>query len=98
MCNPVYSCLIMFATVYSFLFTYVYPTLHVFTYVYTSLPMSKPVYSCLPMFTCVYICGIAGENRPTGAKFPMEIIDLQAIKEIFGIYWLFLLYKSWPTF
>ena len=23
-----------------------------------------------------YICGIAGENRPTGAKFPMEIIDL----------------------
>ena len=21
------------------------------------------------------ICGIAGENRPTGAKFPMEIID-----------------------
>ena len=22
------------------------------------------------------ICGIAGENRPTGAKFPMEIIDL----------------------
>ena len=21
-------------------------------------------------------CGIAGENRPTGAKFPMEIIDL----------------------
>ena len=20
-------------------------------------------------------CGIAGENRPTGAKFPMEIID-----------------------
>ena len=29
-------------------------------------------------------CGIAGENRPTGAKFPMEIIDWQAIKEIFG--------------
>ena len=27
------------------------------------------VYLCLP------ICGIAGENRPTGAKFPMEIID-----------------------
>ena len=23
-----------------------------------------------------HICGIAGENRPTGAKFPMEIIDL----------------------
>ena len=22
------------------------------------------------------ICGIAGEKRPTGAKFPMEIIDL----------------------
>ena len=22
------------------------------------------------------ICGIAGENRPTGAKIPMEIIDL----------------------
>ena len=22
------------------------------------------------------ICGIAGENRPTGAKFPMKIIDL----------------------
>ena len=22
------------------------------------------------------ICGIAGKNRPTGAKFPMEIIDL----------------------
>ena len=21
-------------------------------------------------------CGIAGENRPTGAKFPMKIIDL----------------------
>ena len=21
-------------------------------------------------------CGLAGENRPTGAKFPMEIIDL----------------------
>ena len=24
----------------------------------------------------VSICGIAGENRPTGAKLPMEIIDL----------------------
>ena len=22
------------------------------------------------------ICGIVGENRPTGVKFPMEIIDL----------------------
>ena len=22
------------------------------------------------------ICGIARENRPTGAKFPMEMIDL----------------------
>ena len=22
------------------------------------------------------ICGIAGENQPTGTKFPMEIIDL----------------------
>ena len=29
----------------------------------------------------VMICGIAGENRPTGTKFQMEII---AIKEIFG--------------
>ena len=30
-------------------------------------------------FSCTYIlaiCSIAGENRPTGAKFPMEIIDL----------------------
>ena len=30
------------------------------------------------------LCGIAGENRPTGAKFPIEIIDLYAIKEVFG--------------
>ena len=28
------------------------------------------------MYISVNICGIAGENRPTGAKFPMEIIDL----------------------
>ena len=28
------------------------------------------------MFTRVNICGIAEENRPTGAKFAMEIIDL----------------------
>ena len=28
------------------------------------------------MNTLGEICGIAGENRPTGAKFPMEIIDL----------------------
>ena len=31
----------------------------------------------------IVICGVAGENRLTGAKFPLEIIDLQAIKEIY---------------
>ena len=39
-------------------------------------PMFIHVYSSLAMFTLFHICGIAGENRPTGAKFPMEIIDL----------------------
>ena len=33
------------------------------------------------MLSHVYNCGIAGENRRTGAKFPMEIIDLYALKE-----------------
>ena len=47
---------------------------------FNCLPMftgaSLPMFTCLPVFTYVYICGIAGENRPTGAKFPIEIIDL----------------------
>ena len=31
----------------------------------------------LPSVESILIkCGIAEENRPTGAKFPMEIIDL----------------------
>ena len=46
--------------------------------------------SLLPTIANIWVmslatkCGIAGENQPTGAKFPMEIIDLQAIKEIFA--------------
>ena len=33
------------------------------------------LFSCEPHALQLMICGIAGENRPTGAKFPMEIID-----------------------
>ena len=70
------------------MFTHIYSCLPMFTHVYlclslftrASLPTLTDVYSCLPMFNPVYscfsICGISGENRPTGAKFPMEIIDL----------------------
>ena len=39
--------------------------------------MPRPLFTYL--MKCLFFiinCGIAGENRPTGAKFPMEIIDL----------------------
>ena len=34
------------------------------------------IYRKMARFRGLLKCGIAGENRPTGAKFPMEIIDL----------------------
>ena len=46
------------------------------------------------------ICGLAGENRPTGAKFPGDNWYVSYKGNIWQefFYWLFLLYKSWPTF
>ena len=35
-----------------------------------------PLPKCHGTWDLNKICGIAGENRPTGAKFPMKIIDL----------------------
>ena len=62
--------------------TTAYMCLPMFTH--ACIPMFTHGYSCLHMFAvfimhvylCLPICGIAGENRHTGAKFPMEIIDV----------------------
>ena len=43
---------------------------------YTALCTAEAEYLALSQATQEAICGIAGENRPTGTKFPMEIIDL----------------------
>ena len=52
----------------------VFSCLTIFTNVYSCL--FTYVYACLLVFTYVYTRDIAGENQPTGAKFPIEIIDL----------------------
>ena len=74
MITHVYVSLPLFITRPCLLKLTVYTCFPMFTLVNQRLPLFTRVYLCfsLPMITCVYlclhICGIAGENRPSGAK------------------------------
>ena len=69
LCLPLFTCAGLPVYSYLLLFTYVYSC-------YLCLPLFTRVHKCLPLFTraCIHICGIAGENRPSGAKTQKWVI------------------------